>query len=106
MNFEALFFQKVDILAMELVSNEKISEETLLNSKIPKDFLIRYKIVERKSEKKLKNQKMYLINSFKSIGWSDPFPDDDKFVKGSIDDDKFQFSIKEINENIYPKYKY
>lgn len=28
----------------------------------------------------------YFINSFTIIGWSDPFPHDDEFIKGSIDD--------------------
>ena len=30
--------------------------------------------------------KGYLINSFQTIGWPDPFPDDCKCVKGSVQD--------------------
>ena len=39
---------------MELVSEEKISQETLENSKLDKEFLIKYKIVDKKSDKILK----------------------------------------------------
>jgi hypothetical protein len=27
-----------------------------------------------------------VINSFQTIGWSDPFPQDDEFIIGSLDD--------------------
>ena len=39
------------------------------------------------------------------IGWSDPFPDDDKKLIGSIDDEKF-VAPKSIDDWVYPEYKY
>ena len=30
--------------------------------------------------------KPFFINSFTIIGWSDPYPNDDEFIKGSVDD--------------------
>ena len=39
---------------------------------------MKYKIVDE--------YKGHLINSFQTIGWPDPFPDDCKSVKGSIED--------------------
>ena len=30
--------------------------------------------------------KPFVINSFQTIGWSDPFPQDDEFIIGSLDD--------------------
>lgn len=39
------------------------------------------------------------------IGWSDPFPDDDKVLIGSIDDEKFHLATQH-DEWVYPEYKY
>ena len=39
------------------------------------------------------------------IGWSDPFPDDDKFIKGSIDDEIFK--VPKLAEDwVYPEQRY
>lgn len=54
---------------------DKISATTLENSKIPSDFLVKYDIVE--------DYKPFLINSFRTVGWSDPFPDEGETIIGS-----------------------
>ena len=48
------------------------------HKQLPKNFLVKYGIVDQ--------YKGYLINSFQTIGWPDPFPEDCKCVKGSIED--------------------
>lgn len=59
--------------------------------------MIKYKIVDRKDQ-----FKPYLINGFKVIGWSDPFPDDDKFIKGSVDDEIFKIA-QTPDDWVYPE---
>lgn len=56
-----------------------ITEKTKSESVIAKDFLKVYGLLEC-------HYKSYQINSFKSIGWADPYPNDDKFITGSLDD--------------------
>lgn len=63
-------FKKAD------VTDDMISAATKKNSKINKDFLVKYNLLDCKC-------KPHLINSFQTIGWSDPFPDDYKLIKGS-----------------------
>ena len=53
---EESILKRITKLTEELVSEEKISEETKENSKIPKDFLVRYKIIE--------DMKPFFINGF------------------------------------------
>jgi hypothetical protein len=95
----------MDRMIMALVSEERVSKKTLKDAKIAKDFLIKYKIIHNKSEARLKKQKPHLINGFKPIGWSDPFPDDDKHVRGSIDDDRYVVA-QQPHDWVYPEYKY
>ena len=33
------------------------------------------------------------MNSFKNLGWSDPFPDDDKTLDGSVDDELYKIAL-------------
>ena len=75
---EESILKRIVLLTGELVSEEKIGDETKENSQIPADFLVRYKIIE--------DMKPFFINGFQTIGWSDPFPDDDQFITGSCDD--------------------
>ena len=60
------------------VTDDMISPLTKKNSRIAKDFLVRYDICDE--------YKPFVINSFQTIGWSDPFPNDDEFITGSLDD--------------------
>ena len=46
---------------------------------IANDFLQVYDVLEP-------HYKDFQINSFQTIGWADPYPDDDKFIIGSLDD--------------------
>ena len=75
---EETILKRIVKLTGELVSEETISDETKQNSKIPNDFLVKYKIVE--------DMKPFFINGFQTVGWSDPYPDDDTFIQGSCDD--------------------
>lgn len=58
---------------------DQISNLTKKNSKIGKEFLVKYKINGQEYQ-------VFLINSFQTIGWADPFPHDDEFITGSMDD--------------------
>ena len=80
--------------------DKKISKLTKKHSKISNDFLIKYKIVDKKEQ-----FKPYLMNGFKVIGWCDPFPDDDKFIKGSVDDEVFLIA-KTVDHKVYPDQRY
>ena len=80
--------------------DKKISKLTKKHSKISNDFLIKYKIVDKKEQ-----FKPYLLNGFKVIGWCDPFPDDDKFIKGSVDDEVFLIA-KTVDHKVYPNKNY
>jgi len=51
----------------------KVSDNTLSQAKLKKDFLVTYGFADHKRE--LTN---FNINSFKQIGLTDPFPDDCK----------------------------
>ena len=62
--------------------------------------MVKYKIVDKKDQ-----FKPFLINGFKVLGWNDPFPDDDKFLKGSIDDEVFQIALT-IDHLVYPEQRY
>lgn len=62
--------------------------------------MVKYKIVDKKDQ-----FKPFLINGFKVLGWSDPFPDDDKFLKGSVDDEVFQIALT-IDHLVYPEQRY
>jgi len=58
-----------------------ISDETLEHSGIAKDFLTpgRYDIIDDRHA-------TFLINRFWTVGFADPYPDDDKHIIGSVDD--------------------
>ena len=58
-----------------------ISYETKAASIIAKNFLTaaRYDIIDNRKAS-------FLINRFWTIGFADPFPDDDKHIIGSVDD--------------------
>jgi hypothetical protein len=92
---EESILKRIVKLTQELVSEEKINEETKENSKIPEDFLVKYKIVE--------DMKSFFINGFQTVGWSDPFPDDDQFITGSCDDGDNLILPEKIDDWVYPE---
>jgi hypothetical protein len=53
---EESILKRIVLLTGELVSEEKIGDETKENSQIPADFLVRYKIIE--------DMKPFFINGF------------------------------------------
>ena len=91
--------QRINNLTNELITEEKVSKETLQNSKISNDFLIKYNLSEE--------MKDFFINSFQMLGWADPFPDDDRFIKGSLDDLGENMTIPtSCYDWVYPKSRY
>ena len=52
--------------------------------------------------------KGFNINSFTQIGLEDPFPDDDKFIKGSLDDvdPKVYFMPQVPTDLVYQKQRF
>ena len=63
---------------LEGFNKDFISAKSRKNGVIGKDFLVKYDICDE--------YKPFLINSFQTIGWSDPFPDDIDSVTGSLAD--------------------
>tara|TARA_B110000285_G_C14802163_1_gene458006 strand:+ start:169 stop:471 length:303 start_codon:yes stop_codon:yes gene_type:complete len=90
---------RIQCVRTELETEEKISDETFMDSKIDKNFLVKYHF----SEQGVQN---YLINGFQTIGWSDPFPDDDIFIKGSLDDGHNLQLPSKVVDLVYPKERY
>ena len=79
-----------------------ISEETKEASVIAKNFLTekRYDIIDKRKAN-------FLINRFWTVGFADPYPDDDKFIIGSVDDvpDDMQPPSKP-EDHVYPDSRY
>ena len=74
---------------------QTINEETLENSKIAENFLVKYKFIDE--------YKPFFINSFKSIGLSDPFPHDDEIITGSLDDGESLKMPEKVSDLVYPE---
>ena len=87
-----------------LKKNEEatISEETKESSVIAKDFLTlkKYKMIDTRMAN-------FLINRFFTVGFADPYPDDDKNITGSVDDKPDGLEPpSQINERVYPDSRY
>jgi hypothetical protein len=67
----------------------------LENSKIAENFLVKYKFIDEYMP--------FFINSFKSIGLSDPFPNDDEFITGSLDDGEAMKMPERVEDLVYPE---
>ena len=89
---------RINHLMAELVSEEEISELTKENSVIAKNFLVKYKMIDEK--------KVFNINSFSTVGWSDPYPNDDKYITGSVDDDDDITLPVKVDDWVYPESRY
>ena len=85
-------------LMAELVSEEEISQVTKDNSVIAKNFLVKYKMLDEK--------KVFNINSFSTVAWSDPFPNDDKMITGSLDDGDDITLPEKVDDWVYPESRY
>ena len=70
---------RIALIRHELDSVEMISKSTLEKSVIAKDFLIKYDLADA-------DITQFNINGFQTIAWSDPYPDDENLIKGSLDD--------------------
>ena len=77
---------------------DQITELTKKNSKIAKDYLVKYDICD--------SYKPFVINSFQTIGWSDPFPHDDEFIIGSLDDGDNLVVPEEPLDLVYAESRY
>ena len=77
---------------------EKISLKTKENSKISRDFLLKYDAIDE--------YKTHCINSFQTIGWADPFPEDDLIIDGSINDGHNLIIPFNPTDWVYPDSKY
>jgi hypothetical protein len=75
---EEILVGRIRHMTTELLTDETITEETKAASVIGRNFLVQNKFIDE--------YKPFFINSFSSIGWSDPYPNDDKLIKGSLDD--------------------
>jgi len=91
--------ERIEYVRTELETEEKISLETLEDSKIDQNFLVKYNMAEQ-------GVQSYLINGFQTIGWSDPYPDDDIFIKGSLDDGHNLVLPSKADHLVYPSGRY
>lgn len=89
---------RINHLVAELVSEEEISELTRASSVIAKNFLVKYKMID--------DRQPFNVNSFQTVGWSDPFPNDDKLVTGSLDDGDNMTLPTKIDDWVYPESRY
>jgi hypothetical protein len=80
------------------IDRDRVSDETLEKSKISSEFLVEYDILEE--------YKPFLINSFQTIGWSDPFPDEDLAITGSQDDGLNLTIPVSIGDLVYQRSRY
>ena len=80
----------------------KISKYTKANSKIDKYFLTKkkYDLIDHRMAN-------FLINRFWTVGFADPFPDDDENIVGSVDDIPADFkSPCHVEHHVYPDSRY
>ena len=73
----------------------EISQTTIDKSKIAQNFLVKYEFVDE--------YKPYFINSFASLGLSDPYPHDDEFITGSLDDGESMKMPEKVDDLVYPE---
>ena len=76
-----------------------ISEETKIHSRIAENFLTadRYDIIDDRTDIP------YLIKRFFTVGFADPFPDDDRFIIGSVDDTPDDLMPPStVDDRVYP----
>ena len=72
-------------------------------AKIENDFLVKYRMADN-----IRTLKGFNVNSFTQIGLEDPFPDDDKFIAGSLDDvDKAVYLMPKVpTDYVYQDQRY
>ena len=79
-----------------------ISKLTKKHSQIASDFFTveRYDLIDEQPRN-------YFINRFWTIGFADPFPNDDEFIIGSVDDipDDLATPCK-VEDHVYPCIRY
>ena len=76
--------------------------ETKKSSIIAKDFLTmkKYNMIDTRMAN-------FMINRFFTVGFADPYPDDDKFIIGSVDDKPDDLEPPtHIDERVYPDSRY
>ena len=91
---------RINNLINSFEPNRKITEETMENSKLARDFLIKYKMTD-------KTEQVFLINSFWSLGWPDPYPNDEDLLIGSADDVPRDFRLPlKPSDDVYAPSRY
>ena len=85
---EELILKRINIFIDGINPSNIISSQTKKNSKLNRDFIVKYKFMQRARED-------FLINSFWEIGMTDPFPDDEDLIIGSKDDVPDDFKLPE-----------
>ena len=95
---EDIIIGRIGHLTTEILTDETVSDETIANSQIGRNFLYQNRFVDA--------YKPFFINSFSIIGWSDPFPNDDEFIKGSLDDGDGMSMPKYFTDLVYNESRY
>ena len=97
---EELLMSRINNLLNSFEVNKKITDATLENSKLARDFLVKYKMVDT-------HERVFLINSFWSLGWPDPYPDDEDLLIGSVDDVPSDFRLpQKPSDDVYAPTRY
>ena len=91
---------RINNLINSFECNKKITDETLEKSKLARDFLVKYKLADE-------TQQVFLVNSFWSLGWPDPYPDDEDLLIGSVDDVPSDFRLpQKPADDVYAPTRY
>jgi len=103
---QAVLTARVRNLCMSLSFDQKISHQTDKNGYISPSFFTKY--LEYFSPQGV--EQPFLVNSFQSIGWQDPFPNEERSDFDDMQDDqtsniKFP-SLDAVNEDVYPGFRY
>ena len=94
--YKELEGKKVEILGWKSAKEAKV---VIIDSiKRYKDTLKKYKLSEP--------PKHYFINSFETLGWSDPYPNDYKYVDGSLKDIELVRMPTKKDHCVYPCDRY
>lgn len=93
---EQLLVSRINNLINGFNAEQVILEKTKEGSVLSKDFILKFKFIKRDRE-------IYFVNSFWEIGMTDPFPNDEDLIIGSVDDIPEDFKMPtQPKDLVYP----
>jgi hypothetical protein len=100
---EDIIMARIGLMESSIQEGQRVTKQTEEMAEINTDFLIKFGFDDPADD-----MKDFMINSFRQVGMSDPFPDDDQFIEGSLDDvDPELYKVPQSpDELVYPAYRY